>query len=80
MVAAGQCREEYMIEMRYKTPRSLRWKIYKRNTWLNDKVIMQVVKAPMLRVLKILILPPASVIDYFKLIRLSLPEDENASG
>jgi len=52
----------------------------KRNIWLSDKVIMRVVKAPILRVLEILILPPASVIDYFKLIRLPLPEDENASG
>jgi len=76
-VAAGRCNEQYFVEMRYKTQRSKRWKMCKRNIWLSDKVIMRVVKEPILRVLEILILPSASVIDYFKLIRLPLPEDEN---
>lgn len=76
-MAAGQCNEEYLVEMRYKTSKSIRWKMYKRNMWLSDSVIMQVAKAPMLRVLKILILPPATMVDYFKLIKLPLQEEQN---
>ena len=63
------------IEMQYKTPKSLRWKIFKRNMLLSDKMIEHIAKVPIEETLQRLFLPVVSAIAHFKLIRLPLSED-----
>ncbi len=70
-MAAGQCngKQYYFIEMQYKSPKGVQWKKYAKFMWLSDATIDELIKAPMLQVLKILALPPAAAVDNFKLIR-----------
>ena len=65
------------VEMQYKTPKGMRWKIFKREMLLSDKMIEHIAKVPIEETLRILLFPMVSAIAHFKLIKMSLSEREN---